>query len=231
MGKTVAFSFYARAGADYSSASNALSVVVQTATGTDQSIINTWTGGASAIGGTQTATLTTTWQRFTYTGTASASGTQIGFYFNYTPVGTAGAADYFEVTGVQLEIAGSASAYSPNTSTYQAELAACQRYSSRWSNPDNSFPYIAIGSGASTTVAKNLLAFPVEMRTRPTVVDYSNLFVSDTVSSWVGGTVTIANANTKSASIDYTTGATLTQFRPYFLVGNTGGFLGISAEL
>jgi hypothetical protein len=168
MGKTVTFSFYARAGANYSSASNALTVKVDTGTGTDQSIINTWTGAASAIGGNQTATLTTTWQRFTYTGTASASGTQIGFYFSYTPVGTAGANDYFEVTGVQLEIAGSASAYSPNTSTYQAELAACQRYFYMLANGNGKVIGTAFAySGTQIGVVVNL---PVQLRTDATLV-------------------------------------------------------------
>jgi hypothetical protein len=164
MGKAITFSFYARAGANYSSASNALTVKVDTGTGTDQSIINTWTGGASAIGGNQTATLTTTWQRFTYTGTASATGTQIGFYFSYTPVGTAGANDYFEVTGVQLEAASAASAYSPNCSTQAAELAACQRYYFRYASSQ----YVGVGHLQSTTAADFLIKNPVTMRSTPT---------------------------------------------------------------
>jgi len=167
MGKAITFSFYARAGANYSSASNALTVKVDTGTGTDQSIINTWTGGASAIGGNQTATLTTTWQRFTYTGTASATGTQIGFYFSYTPVGTAGANDYFEVTGVQLEAASAVSAYSPNAATFQGELAACQRYYQLIGGTTNSFPLI--GGYIGNETLRLPMIFPVQMRVAPTI--------------------------------------------------------------
>ena len=135
-GKTVTFSFYARKGANFSSASDLLSGLVKTGTGTDQNVVSTgYTGSVTAV--TSSATLTATWQRFTATGTIGSTATEIGIEFRYTSTGTAGAADYFEVTGVQLEIAGSASAYSPNTSTYQAELAACQRYFERVSASSN----------------------------------------------------------------------------------------------
>lgn len=232
-GKTITLSFYARKGANYApTTANALECDVTSGTGTDQNVISSYTGADKFLNAN--VTLTTTWQRFSVTGTMPATGTEMFVRFRtggnaYT--GTAGAADYYEVTGVQIDIGSVALPFRTNGGTFQGELAACQRYYSRWANPDNSYPYIAFGMGASTTVAKTLIVFPVEMRTRPTVVDYSSLFVSDTISSWTGGTVTIANANTKSASIDYTTGATLTQLRPYFLVGNTSGFLGISAEL
>jgi hypothetical protein len=65
-GKTVTFSFYARAGANYSPTSSAFGSRVWTGTGTDQAIQGTYTGASFTIN--NTATLTTTWQRFTYTG-------------------------------------------------------------------------------------------------------------------------------------------------------------------
>jgi len=164
-GKSVTFSFYARAGANYSSASNALSVTVSSGTGTDQNILSTYTGAASAIGGAQTATLTTTWQRFTYSGTVASTATEIGFYFNYTPVGTAGANDYFEITGVQLEIASSVSAYSPATPTYQAELAACQRYYFKDTKTTLRYDQVV----ANNSACYQVYYLPMEMRTTPTL--------------------------------------------------------------
>jgi hypothetical protein len=176
MGKTITFSFYARAGANYSSASNALTVKVDTGTGTDQSIINTWTGGASAIGGNQTATLTTTWQRFTYTGTASASGTQLGFYFSYTPVGTAGANDWFEVTGVQLEVGSVATPFSRNAGTIQGELAACQYYFNRLAG-EGTYQQISNGQCWSSTDAMATVNYPI-MRVAPTITYSTASFFS-----------------------------------------------------
>lgn len=48
--------------------------------------------------------LTTTWQRFSFTASIPASATEIAVGFEWTPSGTAGANDWLEVTGVQLEL-------------------------------------------------------------------------------------------------------------------------------
>jgi hypothetical protein len=165
-GKTVTFSFYARRGANYSATSNALSVYLITGTGTDQNQqVSGYTGQALPINGV-TATLTTTWQRFTYTATLSSTMTELSLNLTFSPTGTAGAADYFEVTGVQLEIAGSASAYSPNTSTYQVELAACQRYFKRFTAGQN-FTRFAVGQNISSTQAGFVIPFGNRMRVTP----------------------------------------------------------------
>jgi hypothetical protein len=233
MGKAITFSFYARAGANYSSASNALTVKVDTGTGTDQSIINTWSGAASAIGGNQTATLTTSWQRFTYTGTASATGTQIGFYFSYTPVGTAGANDYFEVTGVQLEAASAVSAYSPNTSTYQAELAACQRYFYRMGGLIN-YEYFGIGTSVSAGTAIGYISPKVTLRGTPTLTftTASNYRVVEGTSAT---TATSVNAEELSANnVSYAFNASgFTIGRATRMISNntTNGYIDMSAEL
>jgi hypothetical protein len=125
-GRTVTYSFYARAGANYSAASNALFAYIATGTGTDQNALSGYTGSATPI--STTVTLTTTWQRFTVTGTLAATTTELATAFIYTPSGTAGANDYFEVTGVQIDIGSVALPIRRNAATIQAELAACQRY-------------------------------------------------------------------------------------------------------
>jgi hypothetical protein len=125
-GKQIVLSFYARAGANYSAASNGLQLIINSGTGTDQNITTGYTGNATVT--SQTATLTTTWQRFSYTATVSSSATEIGIFYGFTPVGTAGAADYYEITGIQLEQGSVANTYQPNQATYESELLACQRY-------------------------------------------------------------------------------------------------------
>jgi len=230
MGKTITFSFYARAGANYSSASNALSVKVDTGTGTDQSIINTWTGGASAIGGNQTATLTTTWQRFTYTGTASASGTQLGVQFSYTPVGTAGANDWFEVTGVQIDIGSVALPFRTYAATIQGELAACQRY--YWRTSGGGQVRYVTGYYETTT---NFVAYfrpPVTMRVTPNALDYSNIQTYDNAALIAVSAVTQI-APTQDSFIVNMTVSGATQNRPGMVLGinTTNNFVGFSAEL
>jgi len=176
VGKTVTFSFYARKGANYSSASDALEAKVIYGTGTDQNNLVAYTGEADAI--SQTATLTTTWQRFSYSATLSTTATELAVRFAYTPVGTALANDYFEVTGVQLEIAGSVSAYSPNTSTQALELAACQRYFQKTNN-QSEVPATAPSANpinclnASSTLVVGIPPFKTSMRVSPTVTLYS----------------------------------------------------------
>jgi hypothetical protein len=205
-GKTVTLSFYARKGANYSPASSGLPVVLATGTGTDQNYSSAgFTGGATPI--SQTATLTTTWQRFSYSATLSASATQLAVSFNYAPVGTAGANDYFEVTGVQLEIASSASAYSPNAATFQGELAACQRYYEKSYNVDVA-PGTSTDNGqvvwafVGTTITGTMLgyrAFSVIKRGAPTITLYDPVGNINKVRRTATGS---ANYDNISANVD-----------------------------
>ena len=163
-GQTVTFSFYARKGANYSQASSGLTVVLKTGTGTDQNVYSGFTGATNAV--LQTATLTTTWQRFTYTATLASSITQIAVGFEFTPVGTAGAADYFEVTGAQLELGSYATTFSRAGGTIQGELAACQRYC--WSVTSGATDRtISQGTYYNSTTFVSTVVFPVTMRTTP----------------------------------------------------------------
>lgn len=126
-GKTVTLSFYARRGANLSSANNVLTAQLASGTGTDQNLFaGGYTGLAYPIG--DNVTLTTTWQRFTLTGTVASTATELTLLFYFVPVGTAGAADYFEITGVQLDVGSVALPFRRTGGTLQGELAACQRY-------------------------------------------------------------------------------------------------------
>jgi hypothetical protein len=165
VGKTVTYSFYARKGGDYSATASALVANVYSGTGTDQNVLTSYTGSATVA--TTTATLTTTWQRFTVSGTVSSSATEIALGFTFTPTGTASTNDYFEVTGVQLEIASAASAYSSNASTYQGELAACQRYFQSFGGVMEQS--LASGFAYGTTGLAAFLKFNGEMRSAPTM--------------------------------------------------------------
>lgn len=230
-GRTVAFSFYARKGANYSATSNVLVANLTSGTGTDQSMTSGYTGFAYVV--QQNATLTNTWQRFTYTGTVASNATQIGVRFDFTPTGTAGANDWFEVTGVQVEIAGSATAYSPNTSTYQAELAACQRYFYRMGGLIN-FEYFGIGASVSSTVTIGYASPKVSLRSTPTLTftTASNYRVVDGTSST---TATSVNAEELSANnISFAFNASgFTIGRACRMISNntTNGYIDINSEL
>ena len=164
-GKSVVISFYARAGANFSATSNFLVSRLYIGTGTDQNILSGYTGSSIVVG--QNNTLTTTWQRFTMVGTIPTVTTEIALGFYYTPTGTAGANDYFEVTGVQLEAGSVATPFTTATGTLSGELAACQRYYYQTSNAGT--VWLANGWASGTTNFDGYFQFPTTMRTAASV--------------------------------------------------------------
>jgi len=155
-----------------------------------------YTGLGNAVN--STATLTTTWQRFTYTATLGATVTEIAPYFTFAPTGTAGANDYYEITGVQVEIGSSVTTFSRNAATIQAELAACQRYYYR-AVADTAYgsvaPY-AVTSGSSGFIS--MIQPPATMRVSPTSIDFSTLaFVNYADTLYSASSLTLPANNNK----------------------------------
>jgi hypothetical protein len=176
-GKTVTYSFYARKGANLSGTINAQ---LWYGTGTDQNLISGYTGATAVVNTAIQSTLTTTWQRFTFTVAMPATATEIACHFDWSPTGTAGAADYIEVTGVQLEVGSVATPFSRAGGTIQGELAACQRYYWRQTAALNSASIFGTGGYInSTTNAEIFIYLPVTMRTQPSSLDYSTIRVID----------------------------------------------------
>jgi hypothetical protein len=231
-GKGVTLSFYARKGANYSPTSSLLNIALQTGTGTDQAFTG-YTGTAYPIN--STVTLTTTWQRFTLTGTLSSALTELAIVFVANVTGTAGAADYFEVTGVQLEVGNQATPYTPATPTYATELAACQRYYTRvLASSGGNYYYYALGTAKTSTVAKMVYEMPVTMRVAPSAPEYSGLSLYDATNAAIAVTAVTSDTPTlNNFAMDITVASGLTQYRPYYLFANnqSGGYFGLTAEL
>ena len=182
-GQTVTFSYWARAGANYSATSNALNWQLAYSTTTNVSYIRAgFTGGGTY---SSNVTLTTSWQRFTTTQTIPSNATQVAVAFVETPTGTAGANDYFDITGVQLEIAPQATPFSRAGGSIGGELALCQRYF------EMSFAQgVTPANGSNTTSLSTLvgafamasinnspsdtLNFRVEKRIVPSITLYGN---------------------------------------------------------
>jgi hypothetical protein len=232
-GKTVTMSFYARKGANYSSASSGLRFLVNTGTGTDQNAYFGYTGSAAPID--QTVTLTTTWQRFSYSGTIATGATELAPYFLYTPVGTAGAADYFEVTGVQIDIGSVALPFRTYAGTLQGELAACQRYYYR--TTVQAGQHFANGLAQDTTTAIYVMPYPVTMRIAPTALEQSGTATDYSVRTGVtnttcSGVPLFGNASTQNAIFSFTVASGLVASTALFArPAVNGAYLGWSAEL
>ena len=232
--KAITFSFYARAGANFSATGNTLNVTLQSAPGTDQSVFISYPSATNVI--SSTATLTTTWQRFTFTGTVPATNNEMAFYVHDTPTGTAGAADYFEVTGFQIDVGSVALPFRTNAGTIQGELAACQRYYERIT-ADNTYGFFGNAIGSSTTLAIASVPFKVTKRVIPTAIDTSAVgtFQLDDGASGFTATALAINAvfpNTQFGSVNITSSG-MTQYRPSFLVAknSTTAYIGFTSEL
>lgn len=202
-GKTITLSFYARKGANYSATSSILVSSIQTGTGTDQ---NAFLGYTGAVDTPQNNTLTTTWQRFTQTLTLAATTTEMAILFLFNPTGTAGAADYYEITGVQVEAGSTATAFQTATGTVQGELAACQRYFYRITvAPSAAGTPVGLGLITATTTVTGVPIFsPVTMRTAPTFTLTGTPRAYDASTAPNITAVAAYSASVDGASVDFT---------------------------
>lgn len=234
-GKSVTISFYARAGANYSATSSALAVTLWSGTGTDQDAFGGLTNAAQVC--SVTATLTTTWQRFTATGTVASNATQLNPQIVFTPTGTASTNDYYEITGVQLELGNTATPFSRAGGDIQGELAKCQRYYIRLT-ADNNYTLFASGDNYSTTQCSGLIQLPVQLRTTPSSIETTGTASNYRVAS---GAASVACSSVPALDL---TGNRQIGINAYVASGLTAGYggrigannttaayIGISAEL
>lgn len=191
-GTTVTFSFWARLGSNYSGTTS-FSAKIVTGTSTDSNLRG---GGLPTTLSTITPTLTTTWTRFTVSGLVSASATQVGGLVRWVPTGTAGANDYIEVTGAQLEVSATATAFEQRPLGLENSL--CQRYYVDGGRIHDAY----LASYPNGFNNSHIIDFPVEMRIAPTV-SYSFTNVDN---SYNGGT-TVHNSK---------------RFEAYWRQSNTG---------
>jgi hypothetical protein len=235
-GKTVTMSFYARKGANY--APSTFNAYLITGTGTDQ---NRQSGGYTGENSSISASisLTTTWQRFVVTGTIPTTATEMAIQFFFDFTGTAGAADYFEITGFQVDLgtytASTAPAFRRSQGTLQGELSACQRYF--FKSPEMSVvPGAATSSGlirGGTNASGNrwigAFCLPVTMRVNPTCVVYNP-------NNGTAGQMRNEDANTNVTVSgifgQYTNTVTQIDFSPTTSANNVVvGYITASAEL
>ena len=231
-GQSVTISFWARAGANYSATSNNLIIYLRTGTVADQgsaALISGWTGAIDQI---STITLTTSWQKFSATFTVASNAQEISPFLFGTTTGTAGANDYYDVTGFQLEKGSTATSF--DYRPYGTELSLCQRYYWQISSNGNTFHRFGFGTAISTTVGQILFNNPVQMRNSALTFSYGG-----TLGLYDGVTVTTITAlsldvsNIIISDVNATVASGLTQFRPCELLANNSStaFISISAEL
>jgi hypothetical protein len=241
-GQTVTLSFWALAGANWSPTSGNLNVQLVSGTGTNQSaasaVAGTWTGfssltltpaqGTAAAAANIAQPITTTWTRYSVTAQVPAGCTELGVLFNATPVGTAGAADFVQFMGVQLEIGAQATPFEHRD--IELELAIAQRYFFNIPEPASG---VVVGAGmvAGATSEIIFIPLPVQMRAAPTVTVSAGSFkfnlagVATAVGTFAAGTTHTPNY------ISVTGNAAGTAGQGTLLQGGGGaGFIQASAD-
>lgn len=141
----------------------------------------------------------TTWKRFEQTAFIPANAVQVGVAIGSAGNGTATSNDYFEVTGLQLEIGTTATPFEYRQ--VGQELALCQRYFQVDKAIAN---YNVFGTGTTYTGSYNEVykQFLQEMRTSPTITfsaftDFYLLGANEGVLTSIGAAYT----NTKGTRI------------------------------
>jgi hypothetical protein len=199
-------------------------------------------GGSAAVNyASSSISVTTAWTRFTFTQALnSISGKTIGTGSSLIAMVEFGSglnSATLDIWGVQVESGSVATAFQTATGTLQGETALCQRYYYRTNTNGSSYAIMTTGGWAnSTTSAKLLVAYPVQMRRTVTSLESGGtLRVSDDSNNYAITSVAMdGNNNTvNQAQVTFSVSSGLTQFRPYFVRGDNDAtaYLAFSAEL
>jgi hypothetical protein len=195
-------------------------------------------------------TLSTSWARYSTTvSMPSITGKTIGTtagtsYVSFQPWVSAGTTfnsrtgslgaqnNTFDFWGFQIEAGNVMTPFTTASGSIGGELALCQRYYYRTVAASTN-TYFATGSGYSSTIALILLYPPVPFRGRPSVLEYSTLNMTDTVTSYSITGLTFNEESINSVGLTATVSSGLTGYRPYFLKANASlnAYIGVGAEL
>ena len=227
-GNSVTLSFYAYAGANFSAASNLISVYVISGTTADQGaasmVAGTWAGTSSIVNTTQA--ITTTLTRYTFTATVPSGCKELGFYIAYTPTGTAGADDNIYFTGVQLEKGTVATSF--DYRPYGTELALCQRY---FQVPLNMATRLVTGFFWSNNNAFAQGFLKVSMRAAPTVTFSGTFYGIDASGTGRGMTPGTESTTTEHINYAFSNGFNQVAGNATVLGMSSSGYVWASAEL
>lgn len=169
-GKTAILTLSARVGAG---STDIPAVYVFSGTTADQGAaahLGGWAGQTTLGGGALTG-ISTTAQEFSFPVTVPSNCLELGVLVYTAYVGTAGAADYFEVTNVRLE-PGSVTTPFENR-PYQIEENLCKRYGFRLNDSSSAYSVIAVGYGSTATAATMFIPAPVGLRIKPSAISFT----------------------------------------------------------
>lgn len=234
-GQQVTLSFWMRKGANFSGPGNITIVKMTTGTGTDEglaTLISGWAGAATPL--LQAPVVTANWQRFSFTATLGATATEAAVQIGWLPISSAGANDYLQVTGVQLELGQVASNFEWRSAPL--ELAKVQAYAYGITDGAATVRYGNCQVITANTTAVCGIQLPRQMRAVPTLT--IGTAASFGLTSATGSALTCTNlvATTSGQSVNRisltcTTGGTVAITVPSEFIGQaTAGTLLATAD-
>lgn len=199
-------------------------------------------GSGSVVVSNPMQTIGTSWQRYTTTFTVpSISGKTIGSSSVLEiQVIRSNTSATIDVWGVQFELGSLATPFKRNTSSLQAELAACQRYYVRFnSTQEAQYAMYGMGPAYATTGSNLQVRLPVTMRVAPTSIEQAastkfRLYDGSGTDRTLTSALTLESVvSTKDMAVMNASSSSLTVSRVYTLSNNndSSGFIGFSAEL
>ena len=237
-GQPLCLSFYGIAGANFSAAGSALTVTVYGGTSTNDTAANmvagSWSGQTTLYTGPVAITNTAWGTRFVVNNgnagiTVPATVTQLGFVFSYAPVGTAGANDWVQLAGIQLEAGIYPSLFEHLDAAFVLEQ--CQRFALQINEPAVG---VLVAMGGVTVAANNqkyLIPLPVQMIKAPTVTVSAGSFKMAAGTTVAAATGLAAASTHTPQAISLVTTVTQTAGQASHLEGGGGsGYLLASAD-
>ena len=182
-GNYVTFSFYLRVGSGFNGGMVKSSITYHTDSAREERFYyNQFINGNNTHSRIEHKSLSTDWQRFTHTTYIPDNAQQVGVAIESNEnLPNAVSADYFEITGCQLEVGKNATEFEHRS--YGEELALCERYFEKiWQNNNTASPhsggdgYNTIASGAHNgTHGYYVWKFRTKKRIRPSL-DHAGKF-------------------------------------------------------
>jgi hypothetical protein len=135
--------------------------------------------------------VTTSFATYSVTANVDTASTSNIILFIWSDVTTTALGEFLYITNVQLEKGSTATSF--DYRPFSTELALCQRYC--FSITGNSGEIVGIGFTGTVVAGTIGVAFPVEMRTSPTLVS-SLININDSQAQYTGSAVVLSYAGT-----------------------------------
>jgi len=235
-GKSATLSLKVRRNASFTSN---LNVTIQKSATVDASQIATWSDIGQVVvsnASMPTGTTSVDWYSTELTFSVPSDGTanSLRIVVGEASAGVSGA--YWELAQVQLEAGSVATPFKRNASNIQGELAACQRYYYRHTaTTSGEFGITMTGYSTSSTIAVGYVFFPVQLRARPTSVDFSSVRFESPGNVATGNITAVAltdKCTQTVGSVNATTSGMTTGQTGWLNFNNSAtAFFGWSAEL